>query len=130
MPRNPDEEPHPGRHDEFVYYDAAREHSRLYQLCCCPSYGKITSKRIIYSAPNPIDLGIPCIPDAVTGCWCKKIETMDYRLIDDVSVEQVRAGRKQREELGLTLVMCTAVVHGLHHGCGHRQGTLPRFIRP
>lgn len=76
------------RHDEFVYYDAAREHGRMYQLLCCPSYGKITSKRIIYSAPNPVDLGIPCIPEWVTGCWCKKIETMDYRLIDDVSVEQ------------------------------------------
>lgn len=81
------------RHDEFVYYDAAREHSRCYQICCCPNYGKITSRRIIYSEPNPItaDSCICCptsVLNAVTGCWCKKIETMDYRLIDDVSVEQ------------------------------------------
>jgi len=74
------------RHDEFVYYDSFKEHSRCYSLCCCPSYGKITSRRIIYSQPNPMD--IACLPECCTGCWCKRSETMDYRLIDDVSVEQ------------------------------------------
>jgi len=74
------------RHDEFVYYDSFKEHSRAFTLCCCPSYGKITSRRIIYSQPNPMD--IACLPTWLTGWWCKRAETMDYRLIDDVSVEQ------------------------------------------
>merc|ERR1712166_84539 len=77
------------RHDEFVYYDAGKEHGRLYTLLCCPSFGKITSRRIMYSAPqNMAHWMYYCIPTCLSDTCCKKVETMDYKLIDDVTVEQ------------------------------------------
>ena len=60
--------------------------STLIQHSFSPHSGKITSRRIIYSQPNPMD--IMCLPECCAACWCKRCETMDYRLIDDVSVEQ------------------------------------------
>jgi len=74
------------RHDEFVFYDASKEHGKCYQLFCCPQFGKITSRRIIYTQPNPQQFC--CLPECLTSLWCKRVETMDYRLIDDVSVDQ------------------------------------------
>lgn len=74
------------RHDEVIYYDATEQHGRLYELCCCPPMAKITNKRVIYTVPNPQD--VCCLPDCITSFWCKRVETMDYRLIDDISVEQ------------------------------------------
>jgi len=77
------------RHDEFVYYDAGKEHGRLYTWLCCPSYGKITSRRIMYSAPARMaNWMLFCVPKCITDLCCKKVESMDYRLIDDVTVEQ------------------------------------------
>merc|ERR1711934_1078444 len=74
------------RHDEVIYYDNGTQHGQVYQFFCCPIYGKITSKRVIYTEPNPQDVCF--LPECITSFWCQKVETMDYRLIDDISVEQ------------------------------------------
>ena len=73
------------RHDEVVYYDAGRSHSRFYRLLMCGHYGKLTSKRVIYSA-RPAPDGT--IFGWVQSFWGKQVETVDYSAITDVSVTQ------------------------------------------
>jgi hypothetical protein len=107
------------RHNEVVYYDAGREQSWLYRICCCPHFGKITSERVIYSRNKPKTCDWYCwekpncwpnscwcfgtwwvshfgnwlptfatITDFFCSCWTKEVESMDYDLVMDVSVEQ------------------------------------------
>ena len=100
------------RHNEVIYYDAGRTQSGLYKILCCPHFGKITSERIIYSRNKPWTWDWWC-PDTICwipcGCvwrnagwfptqeavysilcsvWTKEVESLDYDLVMDVSVEQ------------------------------------------
>ena len=81
------------RHDEFVYYDAARAQSRCYRIFCCSHYGKITSERIIYSnfmQPGPFKRGERCkwFLRYLQGFFVKDVESLDYDYVLDVSVDQ------------------------------------------
>lgn len=101
------------KHVEYVYYDASREQSCLYKFLCCPHYGfnlfslwirhlhmiinnlsfflgKITSERILYSAPVKVNNEW-----SFTNCfrkiffpWNKKVEQLDYDYVVDVGVDQ------------------------------------------
>jgi hypothetical protein len=67
---------------EYVYYDAAEQRDCLYKAACCPAYGKVTTKRILYSDGAPGGCG-PCC-----GLRGRDLETMDYERIFDVTVQQ------------------------------------------
>mmetsp|Transcript_8577 Transcript_8577/g.15851 ORF Transcript_8577/g.15851 Transcript_8577/m.15851 type:complete len:389 (+) Transcript_8577:224-1390(+) len=78
------------RHDEFVYYDGAREQGFCYRLICCPHFGKITSERVIYSHDGEKywECTFRGFKSILTSCWTKQVEQMDYDLVLDVTVEQ------------------------------------------
>jgi len=85
------------RHAEFIYHDASREHSRLYGLCCCPPYSKITSGRAVWSEPDPKCCageheGVCGWPGAVVGWflgqYCRRVETVPFDHIDDVTMTE------------------------------------------
>ena len=67
---------------EYVYYDSAEQRDCLYKAACCPAYGKVTTKRILYSDGAPGGCG-PCC-----GLRGRDLETMDYERIFDVTVQQ------------------------------------------
>ena len=85
------------RHNEFIYYDATREHSRIYIICCCPPYGKITSGRAVWSESDPRFCagpheGLCGLPGALCGFflgqYCRRVETVAFDHIDDVTMMQ------------------------------------------
>lgn len=87
------------RHDEFVYYDAAKQHSCLFKFLYCPHYGKITSERIIYSEQTLFPTFessscLSCLPSfgflkaACAWPWAKKVQSMDIDTVLDAGVEQ------------------------------------------
>ena len=97
------------RHDEFVYYDAARAQSRLYKLCCCSHYGKITSERIIYSEnryAGPFRCTFKYFLARLMGLFNKDVESLDYDFVLDVSVEQGYLGACQN--VGDVILHCEA----------------------
>jgi hypothetical protein len=87
------------RHDEFVYYDAAAQHSFCFKFLFCPHYGKITSERILYSEQTvyPVWESSCCcsfVPSlkylkaVLAWPWAKKVQSMDIDSVIDVGVEQ------------------------------------------
>ena len=78
------------KHEEYVYYDASREQSCFYKFLCCPHYGKITSERILYSAPVQTNNEVSfanCLRKMLFP-WNKKVEQLDYDYVVDAGVEQ------------------------------------------
>jgi hypothetical protein len=121
------------RHDEVIYYDAGREQTFLYRIFCCPHFGKITTKRIIYSRSKPptYEYWYPfkkyccacwlswCVCTEkfkfwkfitvytyFTSCFVKEVESLDYDLVMDVSVEQKCAQFLSDE--GTVVIHCAA----------------------
>ena len=85
------------RHDEFVYYDAAKQHSQCFRFLCCPHYGKITSERILYSEQLPyptFETGFCCgcsftyFATVLAWPWAKRVQSMDIDGVTDVGVDQ------------------------------------------
>lgn len=80
------------KHQEYVYYDAGIQQGFLYRLLCCPHFGKITSERVIYSEDVALLPGVEGfftqLYHYVVHFWHKKVESMDYDMVLDVSVEQ------------------------------------------
>ena len=77
----------------YVYYDAGIQQGCFYRFLCCPHFGKITSERVIYSEYPKLDTSFNrnvCLRvfDFLLYFWNKKVESMDYDLVLDVSVQQ------------------------------------------
>lgn len=79
------------RHDEVIYYDAGTAHGCCFSFWCRPHYGKITSERVIYSAPSATKDGEDEPSDSVLKriCRCLDLRTMWSRKVESVDIEHM-----------------------------------------